>query len=277
MINKENIKKAIQTLGIQNKCVCIHSSFKSFGCHVDGGASTVLNAFLDEGCTVMALTCADMYGVFPPENLRPIRNGAGDYSYLERKKFDTPRTFTVESNDITKEDMGLIPYTLLHMASRRRGYNPLNSFAAVGRLADELVCSQSALDVFAPLKKLYDFDGYVLLMGVNLSNATIIHYAEQLAGRTPFVRWANNLKGEPDICNTGSCSNGFENFSDKLKSIEKNIVVGSSLWRCFPAREMVNICSSAMRETPEISHCKNINCERCNDAILGGPIWERNT
>lgn len=273
-LNKDSIRSAIQELGIQNKCVEIHSSVKSFGCQINGGAQTVIDAFLDEGCTVIVITCADMYEIFPPLNLRPMRNGCGDYSYIANRKYDTPKTFTITSNDITKEDMGIIPYTLVNMPSRKRGYNPLNSFAAVGKLADNLVHDQSAKDVFAPLRKLYEMDGFVIMMGVTLSNATIIHYAEQLAGRTPFVRWANNPNGEPDICNTGGCSHGFNSFSDALKKIEKNITVGNSLWRCFPVREMVDICVNAIKENPHITHCANPNCSRCNDAILGGPIWD---
>lgn len=272
-ISKEDIKIGLRTLGIQDKIVCIHSSFKSFGCHVDGGAKAFIEAFLDEDCTVLVITCADMYEIYPPQNLRPNRNGTGDYSYLEGKRYCIPKTFTTDSNDISREDMGIIPYTLLNMPSRKRGYNPLNSFAAVGKHADELVREQSSENVWAPLDKLYEHGGYVLLIGVNLDNATIIHYTEQVAGRKPFVRWANNLKGEPSICNVGSCSHGFNNFADKLKPIEKNIMVGNSYWRCFPANDMVDICARAMKETPEISHCQNPKCERCNDAILGGPIW----
>ena len=274
MLNKDSFRSAIKELGIQNKCVEIHSSFRSFGCHVDGGAQAVMDAFLAEGCTILVITCADMYEIFPPQNLRPKRNGSGDYSHFNNRTYDSPKTFSIASNNITKEDMGIIPYTLLNMPSRKRGYNPLNSFAAVGNLANELVREQSETDVFAPLRKLYELEGYTLMIGVDLKNATIIHFAEQVAGRIPFVRGANNLKGEPSICNTGGCSNGFNNLSDKLKSIEKNITVGNSYWRCFPTKRMVDISVRAMLETPEITHCSNSNCDRCNDAILGGPIWE---
>jgi aminoglycoside 3-N-acetyltransferase len=272
-LNKDDIKAAIKTLGLQNKIVCIHSSFKSFGCHMDGGARTFIEAFLEEDCTVMVITCADMYEIYPPHDLRPERNGTGDFSYIKNKKFCGPYTFTTDSNEISREDMGIIPYTLLNMPSRKRGYNPLNSFAAVGKYADELVREQSTENVWAPFQKLYEHSGYVLLVGVNLNNATVIHYAEQIAGRKQFIRWANNLKGEPDICRVGSCSNGFNNFAEILKPIEKNIMVGSSYWRCFPAIDIVDICAKAMLEKPEISHCHNPNCERCNDAISGGPLW----
>jgi aminoglycoside 3-N-acetyltransferase len=276
VLSKDDIKSAIQELNIQNESVCIHSSMKSFGCQVDGGAKTIIDSFLSENCTIMVPAFDDDCEIYPPKHLRPEQNAAGDYSYFENCQYGTPKTFTVESNDITTKDMGLIPYTLLRISARKRGYNPLNSMAAVGRYAEELVNGQSAQDVWAPFRKLYEKKGMVLLMGVQLYRATIIHFAEQLAGRVPFVRWANDKNDIPSICNTGGCSHGFENFTDVLKPIEKTIVVGNSLWRCFPAKEMVDICVKAMEENQNISHCHNPNCERCNDAILGGPVWIHN-
>ena len=74
MIDKADIKEAIHKLGIKNKCVCIHSSMKSFGCHIDGGAQMIIDSFLSENCTVMVLTCDDECEIYPPKHLRPMRN-----------------------------------------------------------------------------------------------------------------------------------------------------------------------------------------------------------
>jgi len=273
MINKDNFHHAIHELGIQNSSICIHSSIKSFGCPIEGGAETVISAFIDEKCTIMVPAFDDECEVYPPYHLRPRQNAAGDYSYWENKQFGVPKTFTVDSKDITIEDMGILPYTLVSMQTRKRGNNLLNSMSAFGEYAVDLVSEQSAENVWAPFRKLCELNGYVLLMGVRLYRATIIHYAEQLAGRSPFVRWANNQDGIPSVCNTGGCSHGYENFADLLKPIEKCITIGNSLWRCFPAKEMVDVCVKAIQETPSITHCHDTNCERCNDAINGGPIW----
>jgi hypothetical protein len=42
MINKEILKQAINKLGIQGSCICVHSSLKSFGCHIERGAKTFM-------------------------------------------------------------------------------------------------------------------------------------------------------------------------------------------------------------------------------------------
>lgn len=245
----------------------------AFGCRIDGGAKTIIDSFLFENCTVMVPAFDSDCEVYPPKYLRPAQNAAGDYSRFENRQYGQPKIFNVQSNDITSEDMGLLPYTLIRMSSRKRGGNPLNSMASVGPNAEELVGGQSTHDVWAPFQKLYDKNGIVLLMGVQLTRATIIHFAEQLAGRAPFIRWVMDKNGTSSICNTGGCSSGFENFADVLRPIEKTAVVGSSLWRCFPAKDMVDICVKAIKENKNISHCPDPNCERCKDAILGGPVW----
>jgi aminoglycoside 3-N-acetyltransferase len=203
--------------------------------------------------------------------MRPERNGTGDPPYCDVISYSTPKIFTVESNDI-HDSMGLLPKTLLNMPSRKRGYHPLCSFTAAGKYADELIRNQSPMSVYMPFQKLCELQGYVLLMGVNLTRATIIHYAEQRAGRNPFLRWALDMDGNAAYQQMGGCSSNFDLFGPMLAPIEKNITVGQSLWRCFPANEMADICARAIKENPNITHCGNPNCDRCNDAVQGGPI-----
>lgn len=35
---------------------------------------------------------------------------------------------------------------------------------------------------------------------------------------------------------------------------------------------MADICSRLIIENPKITHCGDLACERCNDAVLGGPV-----
>jgi len=273
-LQQSDFTAAIRALGIQNKCIEVHASFKSFGTHVEGGAPTVINAFLQEGCTYLAFAYTTAhYAVYPPIHLRPRQNAVGDYSQFNEADFPPPRIYTVASTEITLDELGLLPHTVVHMPERKRSASPLNSFAAVGPLADELVRTQTAADVFAPLRRLCELDGVVVLMGVTLTRATIIHFAEQVAGRAPFVRWAKNAQGETEICHIGSCSSGFDRLQKALAGIETRVTVGDSIWRCYPARRMVDICAAAIAADPEITRCDTPNCARCEDAIAGGPVW----
>jgi len=269
-VDKKIIQKAIQKLNLQGKIICIHSSLKSFG-HVENGPRTIIDTFIEENCTILVPSFTDNYAVPPIAGLKPTRNG-WDYDKFAWHTYGYDRIFNTDSTHITKENMGIIPYEIVKMSNRKRGNNPLSSFTAIGKYANALVCHQSPKNVWAPLEELYNLQGYVLLMGVNLDHATIIHYAEQLAGRNPFIRWANDSLGNTIPVSVGSCSKGFDSLSEILKPIESNITVGRSYWRCFPTVDMVNTCVSAILASPQITHCSNPDCDLCNDAISGGPI-----
>ena len=269
-VSREDILKGIEQIGLESKVVCIHSSLKSFG-FVKGGAQTIVNAFLDRGYTILVPTFSYDYSISPPEDDRPLRNGC-NYEDWDQNSAGSNKIFTVESHDISRESMGAIPYEILKMPKKDRGYNPLNSFTAIGPRSKELVWGQSPIDVYAPLRKLYELNGYIILMGVDLTRMTAIHYAEELAGRNLFIRWAKGLDGKPIRVSIGSCSEGFNNFEPLLKNIEKRVRVGKSLWRVFPIREALDICADAINKNQMITHCGNQNCLRCRDAVQGGPI-----
>lgn len=263
------LQQAIENLGLVGKPVCVHASLRSFGCRVEG----LLETFLDAGCTVMAPAFSDVYEVPPVPELMPEQNGAGDYSYFWGKEYLDAGVYSPAVSQLTVEEMGAFPKLLLAHPDRIRGNNALNSFAAVGPLASELIAGQSNEDVYAPLQALYKLDGYVLLMGTDLCSATAIHYAEQLAGRAPFIRWAKGENGMTVPVRAGGCSDGFEKLSELLTAYEKQVSIGSSLWRCYRVRDIVDVCTDAFQNDPYVAHCDDPDCCRCNDAAKGGPKY----
>lgn len=261
------LKDAITQLELAGKPVCIHSSLRSFGCKVEG----LLESFLDAGCTVLVPTFSDQYEAPPVPEYMPEQNGAGDYSYFFTKEYENMGAYTPDSNLLSVEDMGRFPQMVLEHAGRARGDNALNSFAAIGPLAQMLISGQTNDDVYAPLQKLYELDGYVLLMGTDLTTATAIHYAEQMADRMPFVRWARGEKGTTIPVRAGGCSEGFEKLAEILKPYEIRTTVHNSLWRCYRVRDLVDVCATAFCNDPYVAHCGDAECSRCNDAAKGGP------
>ena len=188
------------------------------------------------------------------------------------KDYPVKKIFDVMSKEISLEDMGLFSKTVLDFENAVRGNNPLNSFAAVGCNAEKLMLMQTARDVYAPLRRLCNDGGYVLLIGVGLDSATIIHYAEQLSGRIPFVRWAYGKDLRVIPVSAGSCSDGFENLAPFVNPIAKKTKVAESEWTCFKASDLAEICRNQIEQNPMITHCSDPACQRCNDAISGGPI-----
>ena len=258
----------IDRLELEGRPVCVHSSLSSFG-FLEGGAKTVVQAFLDKGCTLLAPTFTYIYTVPAPPRRQYSRNGCS-YGQSPDER-DVKTLFTVDSTEVSNE-MGAIPKAVASWKGRQRGYNPINSFSAVGPLASRLVSAQSPQDVFEPIRALADLDGEIVLMGVGLIRLTAIHYAEQLASRVPFVRFAKGLDGSVIDVSVGSCSDGFDRFDHVLAPVERRATVGKSLWRVFPAKDALLLCTKAILDDPQITRCADRSCLRCQDAIAGGPL-----
>lgn len=270
----QDFVNAIQKLGINSSEVCIHSSMKSFGANIKCGIEGLIDSFLSQECTIIVPTFSDIYEAKPIQKYMPARNGAGDYSYfLEKEYFSNEiRPFNTSSKEISVEDMGILSKYVLNNKDSKRGNHPLNSFTSLGKNSQKLIVNQTYKDVCAPMKQLYDDDGFVLLIGVGLNSATIIHYAEQVAGRNPFVRWTCDVNKKVVPVSAGGCSEGFDHFNEYLNKFVRIVKVAESEWKCYKAKDIVDVCANLIKNNPGITHCDDANCERCNDAVLGGCI-----
>lgn len=265
-----NIRQAIRELGLSGQPVCLHTSLRSFGV-VEGGVGAIVRGFLDEGCTVLAPTFSYGFMIPPPPDQRPANNG-WDYTHDYGLRSQTDRFFTPASNAITEEEMGALPKWILEQPGRLRGNHPLNSFAALGPLAEKLIEGQTSQDVFAPLKVLSKRNGRVVLMGVGLDSMTLLHLAEETAGRRMFIRWANGPDNRPMAARVGGCSAGFRKFDALLAPYMRAGQVGRSGWKAYSVAAALRTAVEAIKNNPAITACGNPHCERCRDAIAGGPV-----
>lgn len=262
----EDVANAIQEMGLEKSVILMHTSLKSFG-HLEGGPDTLVRAFLDVGSTLVVPTFTYDCKVPAPIEKRIPQNGC---VYPYEPEF--VEAYDQDSTMISR-DMGVIPARILKMEERIRGVHPMNSFTAIGPLANHLINKQSHLNVYGPLKEMYACSqSYIGLVGVNLTSATAIHLAEEKAGRRLFREWAMEKDGSHREIATGSCSNGFKVFEPILKGIEQSMIVGSSQWFIYSFKEFIDTVTNAIVENQAITHCSNANCIRCNDAVRGGPI-----
>ena len=268
MVTKLEIQNAVRALRLTGHALCVHASLRSFG-WVEGGGQTVVDALLTEGCAVLTPTFTE-YGVPPPPDQRPARNG-WDYDNFTKSSEGIDKIYTPTTNEIDPEEMSAISAAVVQMPGRVRGNHPLCSFTAVGPLARQLIADQAPLNVNAPLTALAALDGYVVLMGVAVDKMTLLHLAEQHAGRNLFRRWANGPDGQTMEVETGGCSDGFGKLEPFLTSVMQKATVGQSLWRVFPAKTTLEIAAEVIRHDPMITHCGQPDC-RCDDAVLGGPL-----
>jgi aminoglycoside N3'-acetyltransferase len=269
-VSASDLRLGLRDLGLSERPVCAHSSLSSFG-RIEGGADAVVDAFLAERCTLLVPSFSWEHHLAPPAQSRPARNA---FDYDHPPALETPAAIFDANASAIDRAMGAVAQAVVRHPARARGRHPLCSFSAVGPAAEEIVRRQQVGDVYAPLRALARWEGFVLLMGVGLTTATLLHLAEQTAGRTLFRRWALDAGGETVEVEVGSCSRGFERFTAVLSPVERRTTVGPSSWRAFPAADMLILGTEAIRADPEITRCAEPGCQRCEDAIAGGPVGQ---
>ena len=267
-VTRNELDTAIRELGLPGRVVCVHSSLRSFGT-VEGGADTVIDTFLDAGCTLLVPSHSWGFATNHVPGMRPPQNG-WDYSMNVAPPV-YHGAFSTASNAIDRK-MGAIPRAVLARPERLRGDHPLASFSAIGPLAADLIGGQHGAAVHAPLRALGDTDGAIVMVGVGLTRMTLLHLAEQEAGRTQFQRWALDARGDTMMVESGGCSEGFEQIAPVLAPVETRLAVGKSTWRAFDAAEVITRASEAIDANPAITHCFQRSCRRCDDAARGGPV-----
>jgi aminoglycoside 3-N-acetyltransferase len=108
-------------------------------------------------------------------------------------------------------------------------------------------------------------------MGVDLTRLTLVHLAEVHAGRRPFVRWALDQVRTVVPVDVGGCSDGFGSLAPVLTEAVVTHV-GESRWTMLPARDSLDRITRMIEECPKITQCSDAKCDRCRDAIAGGPM-----
>lgn len=272
MILADDLTKAIDELVPADRPLMLHASLRSFAAPIAGGADTLLDVLLTRGRTVLVPAFTEpQFALAAPATLRPARNGI-DYTTLPAGP--PPQEGATYATDcgLINAGLGVFPATLIGRAGVVRGDHPLNSFAALGPLANELIAVQSPADVYGPIRQLGAHAGLILLIGVGLNRMTAIHLAEQQSGRRLFLRWAQGTDGRISTFEVGSCSNGFPRLEPVLRPYARTALVGASQWWAYPARQILDAATIAIREDQSITHCDDNDCLRCRDSIAGGPI-----
>jgi aminoglycoside 3-N-acetyltransferase len=175
----QSIRDALSTLGVAPGMVLlVHSSLSSLG-WVCGGPTAVIMALEaalgPEGTLVMPTHSGDLS---EPSYWRhpPVPEGWWETIRQTMPPFDVSMTPT--------RGIGAIPECFRNQAGTRRSLHPSDSFAARGPHA-ETVVGEHSLDFSmgdgSPLARIYDLDGWILLLGANFQCATSLHLAEYRA------------------------------------------------------------------------------------------------
>jgi aminoglycoside 3-N-acetyltransferase len=236
--------------------VVAHGSLSAFG-EVRGGVETVLAALLATVDDVMMPAFTYKTMVIPelgPEG-NAIAYGSGrDLNRMA--EFFTP--------DMPADPMmGILPEKLRHMPEARRSNHPILSFTGIG--VDAALQAQTLSEPLAPIRVLSDAGGWVLLIGVDHTVNTSLHYAEKLAGRRQFTRWALTPSGILECPGFPGCSDGFEKAASLLSDLTRVVQIGEARILALPLSEMLQRIKNWLTENPTAMLCDRVDCERCNE------------
>jgi len=256
MLSYRDLLTSFTRLGIPSgKPVIVHASLRSFG-QVRGGAETVIGALLNAFSGVMAPTFT-YKTVITPE-VGPQDNGI---SYGSGENANRMAQF-FRPNMPADPTIGIIPETLRQHPKAKRSLHPILSFAGVG--VDSAIAAQTLAEPLAPIQVLAYAGGWVLLLGVDHTVNTSLHYAEKLAGRKQFIRWALTLSGIWECPGFPGCSDGFEAIMPHVQTITRQQQVGEAYIQALPLPEMLEIAQMLIEQDPGALLCNLPDCQRCN-------------
>ena len=175
-ITKDILVKDLNKIGLQaGDVVIVHSSLSKLGWIV-GDAITVIDALMEvlteDGTLVMPTMTS---GNTDPENWNypPVPDDWKPIIRQEMPPFDPAVSST--------RGMGRMPELFRILPNVFRSNHPQSSFSARGKHAKEIVSDHKLETSFghdSPLRKVYDLNGKILLLGVHHSSNTSLHYAE---------------------------------------------------------------------------------------------------
>ena len=143
-----------------------------------------------------------------------------------------------------------------------RSDHPLLSFCGIH--AESLLEGQSLSSPLEPIRSLADQDGDIVLIGCDHTSNTTIHYAEQVAGRRAFTRWALTPSGAVTCPGYPGCSAGFNALRPRLDSIVRSASLGSTMISLIPVRDLVQLVVGWIHVEPEALLCSNSDCPYCS-------------
>lgn len=260
MLNHSQLLSAFKDLRLAGKPVIVHSSLKNFG-SIQGGPRTLIRAMIEAfgGVVVPTFTYKTMVtpGVGPPNNGIAYGNNRDLNKMAEPFRPDMP----------PDKMMGILPHHLLYEKGVTRASHPILSFA--GYRADDILLTQTLFDPLAPIGALARKDGWVVLINVDHTVNTSIHYGEKLAGRRQFVRWAMTPGRIVECPGYPGDSSGFNAIEEHVLSHTRRADFdGGAFVQAVPVRRLLEITVELIKKNPLALLCQRADCERCN-AVRG--------
>ena len=176
IVLKEDIINSLKEVGVKSgQTIMVHTSLSSLG-FVCGGAQMVIEALLEsvgEDGTIM----------MPTQSWKNLDPSTGVHWEEPEEWWQIIRdNWPAYNKDITPTNtMGAVAEMFRKWPGTLRSDHPARSVAANGQNAEYLTKDHDLSNIFgeaSPIGKLYELDGYVLLIGVGYDKNTSIHLAD---------------------------------------------------------------------------------------------------
>jgi aminoglycoside 3-N-acetyltransferase len=244
----------LRGLKLEEAPVVVHASLSSLG-QVEGGAETVVSALGTVFKTVLVPTFTYKSMVTPI--IGPPDNGLIYGSGKEQNRMAEFFTLRMPADPL----MGIIPETVRRHPGAKRSKHPILSFAGLN--AERYLAAQTMFEPLGPLGALEQAGGWVVLIGVNHTVNTSIHYAEKSAWRKTFVRWALTPKGVVECTGFPGCSAGFEALAPEMEHFTRKVGIGEALVQAVPLKMLFKVVVNLLKQDALALLCQGEDCERC--------------
>jgi len=253
------ILSAFQALDLRDKPVIAHASLKPFG-YIEGGAEAVLDAMLASFASVIVPTHTYKTQIIP--DVGPPNNGITYGSGHDINRMAQPFPPAMSADVL----MGILPETLRNHPSATRTAHPILSLAGIN--ADLTLFTQTLYEPLAPIGALAEQDGWAVLINVDHTVNTSIHYAEKLAGRKQFIRWALVGDRVAECPGYPGDSMGFQAIEPYITSNTRRVNIGEAFIQAVPLQRIFEVVLELIKRDPLSLLCERTDCERCN-AVRG--------
>lgn len=239
-VTRTDITDGLRELGLcSGDVVFLHSSLSSFG-YVEGGAETVVQAFLE------------------------VLGNEGTLAVPIFRRYFWEGSDQVWDRDNSPSLMGKISEAVRTWHGSSRSHHAPHPIAAVGRLADDLTDRHNITDFSydSPFARLIELNAWIVMLGVDYNNCTMIHLIEERA-EVPYRHWVElsgtviengvpNKMTFPFLARYSGVENDFIPLGKRMENegFVGITTIGKSVVKCFRSRDLYEIAMRSIRQDP---------------------------